>query len=139
MIENCKKSHIYVEGFDGGIISNNTFFFPSYTTQNNTKEYNIYIDYCNWTIITDNNLFESGYESILLKHSQSVRVANNNIAWSGQRIQLPSIHIMDFDVSGNQRFNSNALIGNNIVFGSGNGIKCENVGRIICNSNTNFP
>ena len=86
IMEYCLNTHIWVEGFDGGVISDNTMFFPSYMLNPKcmTKQYNIYIDYCNWTIIKGNNLFEAGKDSILLNHSQCVNVSGNNIAWCGQ-------------------------------------------------------
>jgi lipocalin len=52
---------------------------------NATKTYNIYIKNADWVVITDNNLFESGYESIYLDYVTHPVVSNNNIAWCGQR------------------------------------------------------
>ena len=138
MIEACKIQHIHVEGFDGGIISNNTMFFLSYMQQPQDKTNNIYIDHCNWTIITDNNLFEAGTESILLKHAQAVRIANNNIAWSGQRVQSSAIKFTDGDVS-NLHYNLSTIIGNHIQFASGHSIECTGgVGDITITGNILF-
>lgn len=138
IVEYCKKSHIYVEGFDGGIISNNTFFFPSYMEKNGSKEYNIYIDYCNWTIISNNNLFEAGYESIKLQHSQAVRILGNNIAWCGQRKQSPGISIENYDISGSQKYNLCGITNNDIMFSTKQGIYLDNVGNITIGDNTIF-
>ena len=45
MIEACKIQHIHVEGFDGGIIANNTMFFLSYMQQPQDKTNNICLKY----------------------------------------------------------------------------------------------
>lgn len=138
MIEACKIQHIHVEGFDGGIISNNTMFFLSYMQQPQDKTNNIYIDHCNWTIITGNNLFEAGTESILLRHAQAVRIANNNIAWSGQRVQSSAIKFTDGDVS-ELHYNLSTIIGNHIQFASGHSIECTGgVGDITITGNILF-
>lgn len=138
MIESCKIQHVHVEGFDGGIIANNTMFFLSYTLRPQQKTNNIYIDRCNWTIIEGNNLFEAGTESILLRHAQAVRVANNNIAWSGQRFQNPAIKITDGDIS-DSHYNLITITGNHIQFASGYSIECtNNVGDIAITGNILF-
>jgi parallel beta-helix repeat protein len=78
--------HVYAKEIDGIIISGNTFFFPSASdVQNATKTYNIYIKNSDWVVISDNNLFESGYESIYLDYVTHPTISNNNIAWCGQR------------------------------------------------------
>lgn len=138
MIEACKIQHLHLEGFDGGIISNNTMFFVSYMQHPANKTNNIYIDYCNWTIISNNNLFEAGTEAILIEHGQAVRIIGNNIAWSGQRQQSAGIRFTNYDISG-LRYNISTISSNDVMFASGNAIKCDNnVGHINITSNNLF-
>jgi hypothetical protein len=139
IMEYCLNTHIWVEGFDGGLISDNTMFFPSYMLNPKcmTKQYNIYIDYCNWTVIKGNNLFESGKDSILLNHSQCVNVSGNNIAWCGQINPSYAITFINGD-NGKENgiYNMSTVVSNIISKPSGGGLYIdEHCGYISANSN----
>lgn len=139
IIEYCLNTHIWVEGFDGGVISDNTMFFPSYMLNPKcmSKQYNIYIDYCNWTVIKGNNLFEAGKDSILLNHSQCVNVSGNNIAWCGQINPSYAITFINGDVGkDNGIYNISTVVSNIVSKPSGGGLYIdEHCGYISANSN----
>lgn len=124
IIEYCLNTHLWLEGFDGGVISNNTMFFPSYMLNPKcmTKQYNIYIDYCNWTVIKGNNLFEAGKDSILLNHAQCVNVSGNNIAWCGQINPSYGITFINGDVGHSGIYNMSTVVSNIISKPSGGGL-----------------
>lgn len=129
MIEYCLDTHLWLEGFDGGVISDNTMFFPSYMLNPKcmTKRYNIYIDYCNWTIIKGNNLFEAGLSSIVLSHSQCVNLNSNNIAWSGQIEPRFAIEFINGDNGNTNSIYNISTVSSNIVSKpSGGAIKIDN-------------
>lgn len=87
-LDNIMKAnicHIFAKEIDGITISGNTFFFPSWDEASSEKTYNIYVKNADWVIISDNNLFESGYESIYLDYVTHLSISDNNIAWCGQR------------------------------------------------------
>lgn len=139
IMEYCLNTHIWVEGFDGGVISDNTMFFPSYMLNPKcmTKQYNIYIDYCNWTVIKGNNLFESGKDSILLNHSQCVNVSGNNIAWCGQINPSYAITFLNGD-NGKENgiYNISTVVSNIVSKPTGGGLYIdEHCGYISVNSN----
>jgi len=77
--------HIIGFGVDGALISGNTFFHSGGFYKSQIKEQNIRIVAANWINISNNNLFESGYESILLEKFTNCTIGTNNIAWPGQR------------------------------------------------------
>ena len=139
IMEYCLNTHIWVEGFDGGVISENTMFFPSYMLNPKcmTKQYNIYIDYCNWTIIKGNNLFEAGKDSILLNHSQCVNISGNNIAWCGQINPSYAITFINGD-NGKENgiYNMSTVVSNVVSKPSGGGLYIdEHCGYISASNN----
>ena len=75
-------THFHLAGCDGFVLSNSTLFFPAQTT---IKERHIYIGQSNFVVITGNNLFESGTESIFLGIPKKVSITGNNFARIGQR------------------------------------------------------
>uniref|UniRef100_A0AAU8B197 Gp28/Gp37-like domain-containing protein n=1 Tax=Dulem virus 36 TaxID=3145754 RepID=A0AAU8B197_9CAUD len=135
MVENALYYHIYLECIDGVIIKGNTFFFPSHTTANTTKKCNIYLYQVDWTIIADNNLFEAGEQAILVKRASHVNIHGNNIAWSGQRAQLPAIQLSNKDNAGGIMSGS-TIMGNNIVYPSAEGILVQDTGCVTVIGNT---
>lgn len=78
-------THVWLKSVDGFHCLGNTFFFPAYTLSSSIKTNNIYIGQSSWIFIKDNNLFEAGFESILLDQASRFVIANNQIAWPGQR------------------------------------------------------
>ena len=137
IVEECYITHIHAEGFDGGVISNNTFFFPSYMRRPTEKKYNIYIDYCDWTVISNNNLFEAGLDSIHVEHGQHLNITGNNIAWCGQRLGGSGIKLVNLD-NANGRFNISTISNNIIMYPTESGIFLNNVGHIAVDSNNIF-
>lgn len=81
----ARKQHVYCESIDGLLIKDNTFFFPGFPTKNQTKRNNVYIGQSDWLIISGNNMFEAGEEAIVLDKPKRFSIANNLIAWSGQK------------------------------------------------------
>ncbi|MFS1663357.1 right-handed parallel beta-helix repeat-containing protein [Streptococcus sp. zg-JUN1979] len=137
IVEECFVTHLHLEGFDGGIISNNTFFFPSYMRRPMDKKYNIYIDYCDWTVISNNNLFEAGLDAIHVEHGQHLNITGNNIAWCGQRLGGSGIKILNLDNAGG-RFNISTISNNIIMYPTESGIYLDNVGHINMTGNNIF-
>ena len=138
IIEYCLNTHLWLEGFDGGVISNNTMFFPSYMLNPKcmTKQYNIYIDYCNWTVIKGNNLFEAGKDSILLNHAQCVNIVGNNIAWCGQINPSYAITFINGDVGHAGIYNMSTVVSNVVSKPSAGGLYVdEHCGYINANNN----
>lgn len=88
---------LWVRGIDGLVVDNNVFFSISYnstdTAKKALKENNIYIGQSDWLNITSNNLFEAGLESIKLVQPKHFTIADNLIAWSGQRQPSDAIAI----------------------------------------------
>ena len=120
-INKAYYSHIYLKEIDGIVIHNNTMFFPSYDQLNNTKEYNIFIGSGDWIVISGNNLFESGYESIFLKNCKHPNISDNNIAWCGQRVPSSAIKLN----SSNNLESCFKITDNNISLSSLHGIEIE--------------
>lgn len=137
IVEECYITHVHVEGFDGGVISNNTFFFPSYMRRPTNKKYNIYIDYCDWTVISNNNLFEAGLDSIHVEHGKHLNITGNNIAWCGQRLGGSGIKLINLDNAGG-RFNISTISNNIIMYPTESGVYLNNVGHIAVDGNNIF-
>ena len=119
-------SHIDLSRVDGIMLSNNTLFFPSYDVQSPYKTYNIRIKRCNWSLITQNNIFEAGYCGIYLTNAQNTKITNNNIAWCGQRDQDNGDGIkIDETVARASIYN--IISGNQITSPTGRGIYLDDV------------
>lgn len=82
-----------IDSIDGLVCVGNTFFSPGYQNASAIKQRNIRIGYSDWVIITSNNLFEAGLESIDLTDANHFTIKNNNIAWPGQRVPSDAISI----------------------------------------------
>lgn len=116
--------HVYCLGIDGLRCTGNTFFFPGYAAQNQTKTNHIYIDFGNFISIVDNQLFEAGYESIILSRCRNFTISNNRIPWAGQRAMSAAIRIMGGDQNGDI-FNVGSIGPNQIEFPTLDGISIE--------------
>ncbi|MFQ6391335.1 hypothetical protein ACLNAR_26485 [Priestia aryabhattai] len=128
-------NHVYGLGVDGLILEGNSFFFPSYSGASPIKGQNVYIDYGNFIIITDNNLFEAGTEAILLNRVQNQNIKGNNIAWPGQRLPSDGIKFTGGNQTGNE-FVFSIVADNNIMFPTGSGISLgDNVNDVKVNDN----
>jgi hypothetical protein len=129
-------TNVFLIGVDGYKDNNNTYFMPSYTAKNTSKNYNIYAKKCVWVSICNSTLFEAGLGGILLDGAcQNIIIANNLIGWCGQRAPSSGIHIDDYDASGG--LYSIASIANNIIiFPTLHGISVSTyTGRITINAN----
>jgi hypothetical protein len=113
-------SHIYGRGVDGLVCTGNTMF--SRAASDVTKMRHVDIDYLDWGLISNNNLFEAGHESIRLAHFQDCNISGNNIAWPGQTEMCSGILLEQGDVSGTA-FNISAVTGNNIQTPTKHGIE----------------
>lgn len=100
IVENCFVEHVHVEGWDGGIISNNTLFFPSYSGKSKDKQNNIYMKWLEWTVISNNNIFEAGKDGIHLERAEHITISGNNIAWAGQNQPGSGIKIINYSKAG---------------------------------------
>jgi parallel beta-helix repeat protein len=78
-------THVYTIGQDGLVLNGNTFFHQSYSYQSPIKENVIYAEDTAFANITNNEIFEAGYEGIYLKKVSNPTVVGNNIIWPGQR------------------------------------------------------
>ena len=78
-------THVYTIGQDGLVLTGNTFFHQSYSYQSPIKENVIYAEDTAFANITNNEIFEAGYEGIYLKKVSNPTVVGNNIIWPGQR------------------------------------------------------
>ena len=136
VVENCFVEHIHVEGWDGGIISNNTFFFPSSALRSNDKQNNIYMKWLQWTIISNNNIFEAGKDGIHLERAENITISDNNIAWSGQNQPGSGIKIINYSKTGGIVVKG-TITGNMIDQPSESGIYIDdNAGYITVSSNS---
>jgi len=76
---------VYCDGIDGLKYQNNTVFMPSDPVRRVNKKHHLQLDtQADWVIVSGNNLFESGEESILVNNCANLNINSNNFAWSGQ-------------------------------------------------------
>jgi hypothetical protein len=123
-------SHLYLLGMDGLVMTGNTLFFPNYATPSTTKRWNVYIDYANFININNNNLFEAGFESIVLRRACGLNVTDNNIAWPGERSPAYGIKVEVGDMNG-LSLNYGGIESNKIYSPSSGGIDIrDNVGNL---------
>ena len=112
---------LHIEALDGGVIANNTFFFPSYPEQDQTKTNNIYLNNSTFVRIVGNTLFEAGYHGIYCDKLQTSVISDNVIAWNGQRSSDNGAAILV--VGGlTDNFGINVISNNVIMRSAGNGI-----------------
>ena len=113
--------HIELQNIDGCIIEGNTFF-----SQGETKETTIEIgNWSNWTIISNNNIFESGHEGVKLHNPQNFSISNNNFAWCGQYKRTGAITIYSLNSS---TFSCvGKIVNNTLAIPSQSGIVLDNV------------
>lgn len=93
----ARVCHIEMSGIDGAHIMGNVMFMVGYTSSDATlkgmKTHNINIGQSDWIVIQGNNLFEAGFESILLDKAKHFSVTNNHCAWPGQREPRDAIRL----------------------------------------------
>lgn len=120
--------NVWLYGIDGVTISDNSFFMSSWMDRSQIKTNNIYINAVQWTIISDNKLFEPGTESIKINKFADIEIVNNVIAWPGQNKESYGIK-----VSGGKNIGSTSgdytcasiISMNKIGRGSGGGIRVD--------------
>jgi hypothetical protein len=98
-------------------------FFPGHDEKSQTKGSNIYIVRSNWVVIKGNNLFEAGDDAIVLSQFENANIANNNIAWPGQRNPGSGIRLKDGGRSGS--YCLSVVCGNVIMIPTLHGIAVE--------------
>lgn len=136
MIEPANISHIYGKGIDGIHITGNTMFFQGWSGQSLIKRNNIYLEYVDWVIIQNNNLFEAGESAIHLHSFRDVNISTNNIAWCGQRTPSHGIKLSHGSLQKDEYCNGVISL-NTIVYPSHHGISVEDfVGYISITGNT---
>ncbi len=130
----ARITHVMLEGIDGAVITNNTFF-PYHTAANSEQSYGVFVDYGGWLIISNNQIFQPGYEGIYLSRCCSATVTGNNIAWAGSRAARSGIKFADGDFNGNVYVLS-AVTGNHISFATRHSIEISgNCGYITISGN----
>ena len=131
----CSISQVYSQATDGFYITDNVFQSQSYSYQSSIKTQNIYLESCSYTTISNNILYEAGFEAIYVKLTSNSIISNNNIAWCGQRNYSAGNGINFFADIGDPVTNS--VISNNIIRQpSANGINLgANLRFVNCNNN----
>ncbi|AMB18668.1 hypothetical protein BH780_gp085 [Bacillus phage Eldridge] len=130
IINVAKKSHVYCESIDGLVVDGNTCFFPNYASQDQVKEFNIYIGgQSDWVIIVNNNLFEAGKDAIKLVNPKRFTIGNNLIAWCGQRDLSDGINI-----SGTSS-HKGTIANNTITYPTKHGVTIDQNGEVTFNGN----
>ncbi len=106
----------YAQGVDGVQINDNVHFMINYASTTNArfpeKQQNIKLDYSDWVHIHDNNLFESGTESILMTNARVYNITGNAIAWPGQRVLSNAIDV----TAGSGEWAQGVVTGNSIMY-----------------------
>jgi hypothetical protein len=93
------KTHFYFTGQDGLLLNHNVCFHHQFTGQTQRKEYCLYLKQTNYTIITNNLFFESGYEAIYSEDHRMLNIQNNHLTRIGQRKPSSGIFIETKDMS----------------------------------------
>ncbi|MFD2702799.1 hypothetical protein ACFSVM_20370 [Paenibacillus shunpengii] len=129
-VSNCQAyyyergvTHLHFEGQDGIIITNNILFHDARSNRSPIKEHNIYIRQSNFAIISSNDLFEAGLESIKILDYRVMKISDNAIAWCGQRIPSSAVYVETTDISNTHHACSLAISDNAIDGTSKNGIE----------------
>ncbi len=89
----ARITHIKIDSCDGLKVRGNRLFFFGFAAADGTKERHIEVGYSDWVMITDNELFEAGLESIYLTDPNHFTIAENLIAWPSQRAAVDAIAI----------------------------------------------
>jgi hypothetical protein len=129
IINVAKRTHVYCETIDGLLMSGNTCFFPNYASQDQEKEYNVYVGQSDWVSIADNNLFEAGLDSVKLVSVKRFTIIGNRVAWCGQR--QPSD---GFNVSGSSS-HKGIVSGNVVSYPSKHGMTIDQNGEVVFSDN----
>jgi parallel beta-helix repeat protein len=131
----CSISQVYSQATDGFYITDNVFQSQSYSYQSSIKAQNIYLESCSYATISNNILYEAGFESIYVNKTSNSIISNNNIAWCGQRNYAAGNAINFFADVGDPVTNS-VISNNTIRQPSANGINLGADLRFVnCNNN----
>ena len=122
-------SHIDIATMDGAVISGNTFFCSRGVE---THHHIIVREWSNWFIVNNNNLFESGHESVYLAGSSNYNISNNNFAWCGRYIRCAAIKIEGLIAD---HLSYGTINGNNINVPSNTGVEVINSSYINIKNN----
>jgi hypothetical protein len=120
----CNIAHIYSTGgtgaLDGLVCTGNTFFFPPWTRSNTDKLSHILLNTSSdMLLITGNQFFESGYESINVTDPRNLVIQGNNLIWSAQRDVKDAIAIR---LSASGSYVQGVIDGNNIAYFTKNAV-----------------
>ena len=124
-IYDSRITGIFGRGVDGLLVDRNTFFMAGYQAQSAIKERNIDLYNINFCIISGNNLFEAGLESILIGKYMNTQICHNNIAWPGQRLLSAAIRMYGTSKLDDTRLVNSKIHGNNIDSPTMYGIKLD--------------
>lgn len=119
-------SNVHAGSIDGLVVSSNTFFLGGSSESSTIKESNVRVLKGSQVVISANQMFEAGYEAILLNGCQNFAVSGNNIVQPGQRDLRSGIAITGGDFNG-AAFCLGSITGNAIMFPSRHGISVEGV------------
>ena len=120
--------NIWLYGIDGATITDNIFFMPSFYDRSQIKTNNIYINAVQWTVISDNKLFEAGLESIRINKFADLNISDNVIAWPGQKAERYAIKVSGGKNLGSTTGDTNCasiISANKMGRGSGGGIRVD--------------
>lgn len=106
-------THFHFEGLDGVLCSKNVLFHQLYRLNSTLKQHNIYLKQTNFAIISDNDLFEAGLESIYCEDVRSLSITDNHIAWPGQKEPRSGIYLEVVDKSSYAE--ASIIISNNTI------------------------
>jgi hypothetical protein len=135
IINTADVEHVHIEEIDGIVIDNNTMFFPSYNVAPANKRYNVYIKKSDWATITNNQLFEAGWEGIYLEDAKHFTVDTNRIAWAGQRQPSSGIKVT-YSIEDSPRIAMGQITNNNISKATRHGVEIENTSYVQSVGNT---
>jgi len=108
----CDTTAVFCKGIDGLKVLGNTIFTPSDMTRRGRKRNHLNIsDTSDFVVVNNNNLFESGTESVLVNRCKDLTVTGNNFAWSGQSGKYSVIHVTDTISSMNLTVSGNIATG----------------------------
>lgn len=129
MCKYANISHIDIATMDGAVITGNTFFCNRGLE---TYHHIIVREWSNWFIVNNNNLFESGHESVYLAGSENYNISNNNFAWCGRYVRCAAIKIEGLETD---HASYGTINGNNINVPSNTGVEVINSSYVIIKDN----
>lgn len=123
-------THVYAVGQDGLVLTGNTFFHTSYSYQSPIKQNVVYGETIGFANITNNEMFEAGYEGIYFNGISNATVVGNNIIWPGQRDANHGYGISIQALTGDP-VTASQITGNLIRIPTSNGINVGNNCRFV--------